>query len=80
MSTELENKPLDGNDAKLPVRRSVTITMSLEVAETLHSFIDGGIGVSDSDDFNAEMIPLRDKLDRDRREAKLNARLKELEG
>lgn len=52
------------HDAKLPVRRSVTITMSLEVAETLYSLIDGGIGTSDSDEFNAEMIPLRDKLER----------------
>lgn len=25
MSTELENKPLDGNDAKLPVSRSLAI-------------------------------------------------------
>lgn len=64
MNTEDKNKDLTSNDAKLPVRRSVTITMSLEVAETLHSFIDGGISVSNSDDFNAEMIPLRDKLER----------------
>lgn len=64
MSTQDEKSAEVQHDAKLHDRRSVTITMSLEVAETLYSFIDGGIGASDSDDFNAEMIPLRDKLER----------------
>lgn len=49
---------------KKPKRRTVTITMGLDIAETLHGFIDGAIGTSESDDFNEQMIPLRDKLTR----------------
>lgn len=43
----------------------VTIKLRLEVAETLHSLIDGCLGTSDSDEFNAEMIPLRDMLEKE---------------
>lgn len=46
------------------VRRSVTITMPLDIAETLHALIDGSIGTSDDDEFNRQMMPIRDKLER----------------
>ena len=60
MSKENETKPL-----KQPaVRRSVTITLTLDIAETLHALIDGSIGTSDDDEFNRQMIPVRDKLER----------------
>lgn len=48
----------------LAVRRSVTITIPLEVAETLQGLIDGSIGCSDSDEFNEQMAVVLKKLDR----------------
>jgi hypothetical protein len=60
MSKKNETKPL-----KQPaVRRSVTITIPLDIAETLHALIDGSIGTSDDDEFNRQMMPIRDKLER----------------
>lgn len=47
-----------------PVKRSFTITLTLDIAETLFALIDGSIGCSDSDEFNRQMIPVRDKLER----------------
>ena len=58
------------NEAESPaflvgaVRRSVTITIPLEVAETLQGLIDGSIGSSDSDEFNKQMVVVLKKLDR----------------
>ena len=43
---------------------TVTISIRLDIAETLHSLIDGCIGCSDSDEFNEQMIPVRNKLER----------------
>ena len=60
MSKEKQTKPLK----QLAVRRSVTITIPLDIAETLHALIDGSIGTSDDDEFNRQMMPVRDKLER----------------
>ena len=60
MSKNNESKPL-----KQPaVRRSVTITIPLDIAETLQALIDGSIGTSDNDDFNAQMAIVLKKLDK----------------
>ena len=60
MSKKNESKPL-----KQPaVRRSVTITIPLDIAETLQALIDGSIGTSDNDDFNAQMAFVLNKLDK----------------
>lgn len=60
LSNEAQNPPL----SKCVVRRSVSITMPLDIAETLHALIDGSIGTSDDDEFNRQMMPIRDKLER----------------
>jgi hypothetical protein len=57
---EHKNKALNIAD----VRRSVTITIPLEVAETLQGLIDGSIGSSDSNYFNKEMAVVLKKLDK----------------
>ena len=49
---------------KCVVKCSVSITMPLDIAETLHALIDGSIGTSDDDEFNRQMMPIRDKLER----------------
>lgn len=46
------------------VRRSVTITLPLDTAETLQALIDSSIGTSDNDDFNAQMVIVLKKLDK----------------
>ncbi|QEL01122.1 hypothetical protein FKG96_09980 [Olivibacter sp. LS-1] len=38
--------------------------MDIDTAETLAALIDGCIGTSDSDDFNDEMIPVRNRLEK----------------
>lgn len=60
LSNEAQNPPL----SKGVVRRSVSITIPLDIAETLHALIDGSIGTSDDDEFNRQMMPIRDKLER----------------
>lgn len=42
----------------------ITLRMDIDTAETLHALIDGSIGSSDSDDFNEEMAPVRDRLEK----------------
>lgn len=42
----------------------ITLRIDIDTAETLASLIDGRIGTSDSDDFNDEMIPVRDRLEK----------------
>ena len=60
MSTKSETKPL-----KQPaVRRSVTITIPLDVAETLLARIDSSVGTSDNDEFNKQMDVVLKKLER----------------
>ena len=54
-------------DAVLPqadVRRSVTITIPLDVAETLLARIDSSVGTSDNDEFNKQMDVVLKKLER----------------
>lgn len=46
-------------------RNSVTITIPLEIAETLHGLVDGCMGSSDDDSFNKEMDIVRKKLDKE---------------
>ena len=46
------------------VKRSVTITLPLDIAETLQALIDGSIGTSDNDDFNEQMTFVLKKLDK----------------
>lgn len=46
------------------VRRSVTITITLHIAETLQALIDGSIGTSDNDDFSEQMAIVLKKLDK----------------
>ena len=46
------------------VRRSVTITFPLDIAETLQALIDSSIGTSDNDDFNEQMAIVLKKLDK----------------
>jgi hypothetical protein len=48
---------------KPSVKRNVTITIPLDVCETLKGLIDGRIGSSDSDDFNKQMSLVLKKLD-----------------
>lgn len=60
MSKKNESKPL----RQPAVRRSVTITIPLDIAETLQALIDGSIGTSDNDDFNAQMAIVLKKLDK----------------
>jgi hypothetical protein len=58
------------NNAECPklhlqnVRRSVTITIPLDIAETLQGLIDGSIGGSDDDEFNRQMSIVLKKLDK----------------
>ena len=60
MSKKNETKPLKQST----VRRSVTITIPLDIAETLQALIDGSIGTSDNDDFNTQMAIVLKKLDK----------------
>jgi hypothetical protein len=46
-------------------RKSVKLLMPLHVAETLHGFIDGGIGTSEDDEFSKQMKPLIKKLEKE---------------
>lgn len=55
-----QNTPLSNG----AVRRSVTITLPLDIAETLQALIDGSIGTSDNDDFNTQMAIVLKKLDK----------------
>ena len=60
MSKKNETKTL-----KQPaVRRSVTITIPLDVAETLLARIDSSVGTSDNDEFNKQMDVVLKKLER----------------
>ncbi len=60
MSKKNETKPL-----KQPaVRRSVTITIPLDVAETLLARIDSSVGTSDNDEFNKQMDVVLKKIER----------------
>ena len=58
------DKPQNPALRKSAVRRSVTITIPLEVAETLQCYIDGGIGSSEDDEFTREMKIVLKRLDR----------------
>ena len=65
MSNEkLSNKAHNPPSGKGAVRRSVTITFPLDIAETLQALIDGSIGTSDNDDFNEQMAIVLKKLDK----------------
>ena len=64
MKTKLSTTQKTSNSVNGVVRRSVSITMPLDIAETLHALIDGSIGTSDDDEFNRQMMPIRDKLER----------------
>jgi hypothetical protein len=46
------------------VRRSVTITIPLDIAETLQGLIDGCIGSSEDDEFTKQMKVVLKKLDK----------------
>ena len=58
------------NEAKTPalnkgaVRRSVTITLPLDIAETLKGLVDGCNGSSEDEEFSKEMNIILKKLDR----------------
>ena len=58
------------NNAECPklhlqnVRRSVTITIPLDIAETLQGLIDGCIGSSEDDEFTKQMKVVLKKLDK----------------
>lgn len=43
-------------------KKTVTITIPLDIAETLQGFISGGIGSSDCDDFSEQMGSVEKKL------------------
>jgi hypothetical protein len=55
-----QNPPLQ----QTSVRRSVTITIPLHIAETLHGLVDGSMGSSEDDLFSEEMDIVRKKLDK----------------
>jgi len=46
------------------VRRSVTIAIPLDIAETLQGLIDGCIGSSEDDEFTKQMKVVLKKLDK----------------
>jgi len=46
------------------VRRSVTITLPLDIAETLQGLVDGCNGSSEDEDFSREMRIVLKKLDK----------------
>jgi len=46
------------------VRRSVSISISLDIAETLVAYISGGLGTSCDDEFSRQMKIVQDKLDK----------------
>lgn len=58
------DKPQNPALRKTAVRRSVTITIPLDIAETLVAYISGGIGTSEDDEFSRQMTVVQDKLDR----------------
>ncbi len=58
------NKPHNHALRKTAVRRSVSITIPLEIAETLVAYISGGLGTSDDDEFSRQMKIVQDKLDK----------------
>jgi len=65
----MSNEKLSNESHKPPlrkgvVRRSVTITIPLHIAETLHGLIDGSMGTSEDDLFSEEMDVVRKKLDK----------------
>ena len=60
LSNEAENLALNKGD----VRRSVTITLPLDIAETVHGLIDGCVGSSDDDEFTRQMQIVLKKLDK----------------
>jgi len=63
-------KDIQPNDLHQPdlhkanVRRSVTITIPLDIAETLQAYLDGGIGTSGDDEFTRQMSIVLKRLDR----------------
>lgn len=60
-----DNKKEQNEQCTIPVvRRSVRIQIPLDVAETLHGFIDGGIGTSECDDFTKEMSLVNKRLEK----------------
>ena len=62
--TKVSKKSQTKQSCKTGVRRSVTITLPLDIAETLQALIDGSIGTSDNDDFNEQMAIVLNKLDK----------------
>lgn len=58
---ELSQKPQSNIGA---VRRSVTITLPLDIAETLQGLVDGCNGSSEDDEFSRQMNIVLKKLDR----------------
>lgn len=49
---------------KTNIKSNITITIPLEVAETLQGFIDSGIGSSGDDEFTRQMKIVLKKLDK----------------
>ena len=45
--------------------KSITITLPLHIAETLHGLIDGCIGTSGDDGFTKQMSVVRKKLEKE---------------
>jgi hypothetical protein len=43
--------------------KTITITMTIDVAETLHGLLDGCIGTSGDDSFTSEMKPVIKSLE-----------------
>ena len=59
--SELTQKPQSNIGA---VRRSVTITLPLDIAETLQGLVDGCNGSSEDEEFSRQMNIVLKKLDR----------------
>ena len=58
------NTPQKPQLHKHSVRRSVTITLPLDIAETLQSLVDGSNGSSEDDEFSNQMRVVLKKLDK----------------
>ena len=52
------------NIKKQKNRNSVTVTIPLDIAETLQAFLDGGIGTSADDEFTRKMSIVLKKLNK----------------
>lgn len=46
------------------MNRKITITMDIEIAETLHGLLDGCLGTSEDQGFNEQIQPLRNSLEK----------------